>query len=69
MAKALETFTITPSTEGYLLHIEDEEGEVTELTANYDQLDLIAEELDGVLDADEEGELEVDEDEDDELPE
>lgn len=54
MAKALERFTITRTLDEYVLSIEDENGDVIELTATYDQLDLITEELDRALDDDEE---------------
>jgi hypothetical protein len=54
MAKALERFTITRAADEYVLSIEDENGDVIELTASYDQLDLITEELDRALDEDEE---------------
>ncbi len=54
MAKALERFTIARATDEYILTIEDENGDVVELTASYDQLDLITEELDRALDEDEE---------------
>lgn len=49
MAKALARFTITPSADGYELRIEDDSGEALELLATYEQLDLIAEEIDGQL--------------------
>jgi len=68
MAKLLETFTITPSAEGYLIRIEDEDGNTTELIASFDQLDVISDEIEGVLNSDEENALEVDDDEDDAEP-
>lgn len=61
MAKALAHFSIRRSGEGYLLTIEDNEGESSEFTADFDQLDLITEAIDEVLDSDEEDELDVDE--------
>lgn len=51
MAKALAHFTITPSADGYEIRIEDDRGDALELTATYDQLDLIAEEINRQLDA------------------
>ena len=42
MAKGLARFTIEPTADGYMLHIEDEDGEVLELEATVEQLDLIA---------------------------
>ncbi len=65
MAKALERFTIARATDEYILTIEDENGDVVELTASYDQLDLITEELDRALDEDEELALSDDSDADD----
>ena len=62
MARTLERFTITEDGEDYLLHIEDDSGETLEISANYEQLDIIAEALIEHLDADDE-ELEVDDDE------
>jgi len=59
VAKALDSFTLTPAGDDYLLQIEDEDGESHEWTLTYDQLDLIAEELDALLDAEEEEELTV----------
>lgn len=47
MAKAISRFTIEPSVdEGFLLHIEDEDGETVEYSATAEQLDLIAEAID-----------------------
>jgi hypothetical protein len=48
-AKALAKFTITEAGEGYRLHIEDDGGETLELTATYEQLDLIAETVEDML--------------------
>jgi hypothetical protein len=59
VAKALDSFTITPAGDDYLLQIEDEDGEAHEWTLSFDQLDLIAEELDALLDSEEEEELTV----------
>ena len=47
MAKALSRFTIEPTVdEGFLIHIEDEDGETIEFSATVEQLDLIAEAID-----------------------
>lgn len=63
MARILSQFTITPDSDGdYTLHLEDEDGETIEMTASYEQLDLIVESIEEVLDMDEEDALEVDED-------
>ena len=61
MARILSQFTITPDSDGdYTLHLEDEDGETIEMTASYEQLDLIVEGIEEVLDMDEEDALEVD---------
>ncbi len=62
MARLLSRFTITEDGENYLLSIEDDGGDTLELSATYEQLDVIAEALIEHLDADED-ELEVDDDE------
>jgi uncharacterized protein involved in high-affinity Fe2+ transport len=55
MAKALAQFTIEPSDDGFLLHIEDEDGTQLELIATPEQIDLISEALDEHLEADVDG--------------
>ena len=45
MAKGLSRFTIERDGDDYLIHIEDEDGDTLELTANFEQLDLISESL------------------------
>lgn len=62
-AKALASLAISPTGDGYLLMIEDEDGEAMELTATFEQLDLIAEAVDQQLNSDEEDALGIDEDE------
>lgn len=71
MPKLLSQFSITAEADGYVLHLEDEDGETTEFTATVDQLDEITmaiEDLDVVdedeagLLADDEGELSADDD-------
>lgn len=52
MAKSLNHFAVVPGGEGYILQIEDEEGEMIELSVSYEQLDLIAEAIDEQLDRD-----------------
>ncbi len=70
MARILSQFTITPDSDGdYTLHLEDEEGETIEMTASYEQLDLIVEAIEDVLDSDEEDALAVDEDEEEKTTE
>lgn len=64
MAKALASLAISPAGDDYLLIMEDEDGETIELTATFEQLDLIAEAVDQQLNSDEEDVLEIDEDDD-----
>jgi hypothetical protein len=52
MAKTLVRFTIEPSSDDYLLLIEDDDGETVELTATLEQLDLIGEAIDQLLEQD-----------------
>jgi hypothetical protein len=61
MPNTLKTFTIAPSEGQYLLTIEEDDGSESEFLVTYDQLDLIAEEIDRQLNSDEEEELEVSE--------
>ena len=51
------------ATEGYVLQIEDEDGETTEFSVSFDQLEVIAEEIERHLDEDEDDEplMEVEE--------
>jgi hypothetical protein len=63
MAKALERFTIARAADGYLITVEDEAGDVMELNASFDQIDLIAEELDHALDNDADDALDTDDEE------
>jgi hypothetical protein len=61
MARTLAQFTIIPDGNGdYLLNFEDEDGESVDVTASYEQLDLIIEAVQEQLDSDEEDALEVD---------
>ncbi|EQB09036.1 hypothetical protein L288_06815 [Sphingobium quisquiliarum P25] len=62
MPNVISGFTITRSADDYLLTFETEDGSAIELSASYEQLDLIAETLDAQLDSDEEDALEVDPD-------
>lgn len=66
MAKVLTHFSITQEAEGYLLHLEDEDGDEIEMSASYEQLDLIVEAIGEQLDSDEEDALAVDEEDADE---
>ena len=68
MAKALDRLTITRAANDFSLIIEDDSGDTIELTATYDQLDLVTEELDRALDNDDLA-LIGDEDNDDRKPE
>jgi len=68
MAKALSRFTIERDGDEYLIHIEDEDGDTLELTASFEQLDLISESLEEHLafDADDPDLLGDDEEEEEE---
>ena len=68
MAKGLSRFTIERGGDEFILHIEDEDGDTLELTATFEQLDLISEALEEHLafDADDPDLLDGDEDEDEE---
>ncbi|MFL9840149.1 hypothetical protein ABS767_04165 [Sphingomonas sp. ST-64] len=70
MARTVSSFSVTADGKGdYLLNFEDEDGETLELTASYEQLDLISEAISEALDADEEDALGVDDDEDEVIEE
>jgi hypothetical protein len=60
MAKGLVQFSIANDGSDYILSIEDEDGDTTEFTVSFEQLDLIAEALDEHLNADEDSALGVD---------
>lgn len=47
--KKLAKFTITEAGEGFNLHIEDEAGDVLELTATRDQIEIIDDALEELL--------------------
>jgi hypothetical protein len=67
MARTLSSFSIAADGNGdYLVSIEDEDGETIELTATYEQLDMLGEAIEDVFDDDEEDTLGADEDEDEE---
>ena len=63
MARVLERFSIARAADGYLVTIEDDSGETIEMTATFDQLDLITEELDRALDEDADDETMLDDEE------
>ncbi|WP_426167730.1 hypothetical protein [Sandarakinorhabdus sp. DWP1-3-1] len=69
MERTISHFTINREDENYILHFEDDNGETVELTASFDQLDLIAEAIDTALDQDEEAELGEDDEEEAEVAE
>lgn len=65
MPKVLSQFSITQEADGYVLQIEDEDGETTEYSATLDQIDDIAiaiEDLD-VVDEDDPSLLDADDEE------
>lgn len=66
MARTLGHFSISQESDGYLLHIEDEDGEIAEYAATRDNLEEIAEAVDEQLERDEDEP--IDEGEDDDLP-
>lgn len=66
MAKTLSQFTISRSGDDYLLHIEDEDGDIQDYTATYEQLDLITETIDEQLNTDEEDILGINDEEEEE---
>jgi hypothetical protein len=59
MAKTLSQFTISSEGEGYILHLETDDGQTLDVSATYEQLDLISEAIDERLDEDEEDMLAV----------
>ena len=67
MARTLSSFSIAADGNGdYLFSIEDEDGETIELTATYEQLDMLGEAIEEALDEDEEDSLGAEADEDEE---
>ena len=68
MAKALARFTIERVRDDYVMHIEDEDGDTLQLTASFEQLDLLSEALEEHLafDADDPDALDRDEEEEEE---
>lgn len=63
MPRTLSQFSITQEADGYVLHLEDDDGETTEYSATVEQLDEITmaiEDLD-VVDTDDASLLEDDE--------
>ena len=61
-AQKLKRFHIEQDGEDFLLRIEDEAGDLFEVTATHDQVDLIVDSLDEALEAEDE----LDDQEDDE---
>ena len=64
MAKALAQFTIRRTGEDYLLILEDEDGDTTEFTADFDQLDEISDAIDEQVTLGAGADLDEEEDED-----
>ena len=52
---ALAKFTVEKDGDAYRLHIEDDAGGTTELTASFEQVELLADALDDLLGADDSG--------------
>lgn len=59
MAKTLSQFTISSEGDGYVLHVETDDGQTLDVGATYEQLDLISEAIEERLDEDEEDMLAV----------
>jgi hypothetical protein len=59
MPKTLSQFTISSQGDGYVLHVETDDGETLDVSATYEQLDLISEAIEDRLDEDEEAQLAV----------
>ncbi len=59
MAKTLSQFTISSEGDGYVLHVETDDGQTLDVAATYEQLDLISEAIEERLDEDEEDQLAV----------
>ena len=66
MAKTLAQFTIRRTGDDYLLILEDEDGDTTEFTADFDQVDEISEAIDELFTLDDETALADDDDDEDE---
>ncbi len=67
MARTLSSFSIAADGSGdYLLSIEDEDGETIELTATYEQLDMLGEAIEDALEEEGEDSIDADEDQDEE---
>ena len=65
-AQRLKRFHVKEADEGFRLHIEDQAGNILELLASHEQIDLIADDLDDILSQDDSAdEVEDDDDEDD----
>ena len=52
---ALAKFTVEKDGDAYRLHIEDDAGGKTKLTASFEQVELLADALDDLLGADDSG--------------
>ena len=51
-ARNLKTFRVEPAGQGFSLHIEDESGQMIELAATREQIDVIVDDLDDKLSLD-----------------
>jgi hypothetical protein len=61
----LAHFSVVAEGRGFRLHVEDEEGEMLDLSATYDQIELIADALDDLLATDDSDDEEGDDEGDD----
>ena len=64
-ARTLHRFTVTLQEGGFRLHIEDDQGEVLEMDATRDQIEVITDELDDILAETEDAEGDPDLDDED----
>lgn len=64
MAKVLGQFSITRETDGYMLHVEDEDGETLDFSATLEQIEEIGIAVDEQLELDESDPIDVEDDED-----
>ena len=62
MAKTLAHFSITQEADGYVLHLEDDDGDTTEFAASFDQLDEIGATIEEQLEMEDDEELGLEDD-------
>jgi hypothetical protein len=62
MGKVLSSFSVTAEADGYVLHMEDDDGDTVEYSATLEQLDEITTAIEETLEMDDEDELAMDDD-------